>query len=312
MMTQLACRPNGHVLQSMLALAVLTCLTLFAGSAQPPPTQPRGNETKPTSQIPSSGPSLTPQATSTTESTRETAPAPRSDEDAKNDNDKGKDNKLSEDGANSDPDKATLTGRVFFKGTPPAARKILITKDREICTATNTKIQDIVVGKTGGLANAVVEITGVKPPPDAPWEWETPESGYVLRQKNCEFSPSMLVVPNGAHVKVFNDDPVAHNVNTGAWNEMQPKGAPTIEKPIEGRSQIRVSCNIHSWMEAWIYPAQSPLFAVTDKDGKFKIKNIPPGRYRVAVWHPSLGKKRERVEFEAGKNVAQDFTYEAD
>jgi len=211
----------------------------------------------------------------------------------------------------SDPDKSTMTGRVVFKGTPPAARKIQITKDPEICKAADTEIQEVVVGEDGGLANTVVEITGVDPPEGSEWTWETPEEGFVLRQKNCGFTPTMLVMPNGSNVKVFNDDPVAHNVNTGGWNEMQAKESPAIEKPIESRSPVRVSCNIHSWMEAWIYPTRSPFYAVTDKDGSFSIKNVPPGRYRVVVWHPNLGKKRERFEFEAGKTVEQVFTYEA-
>lgn len=211
----------------------------------------------------------------------------------------------------SDPDKATFKGRVLFKGDPPAPRRIQITKDPEICKAANTEIQEVVLGENGGLAGAVVEITGIKPADGESWTFKVPEKGYTLRQKNCGFLPSMLVVPNGSNIKVFNDDAVAHNVNTGAWNEMQPKDAPAIEKPIESRSPLRVSCNIHSWMEAWVYPVQSPFYAVTKKTGEFSIKNVPPGRYRIVVWHPNLGKKRERLEFAAGKTIEKAITYEA-
>lgn len=213
--------------------------------------------------------------------------------------------------APSDPDKSTFKGRVMFTGEPPAARKIRITKDPEICKAANTEIQEVVLGEDGGLSGAVVEITGIKLAEGESWTYKAPKDGYVLRQKNCGFLPTMLVVPNGANIKVFNDDPVAHNVNTGSWNEMQAKDSPAIEKPIEGRSPFRVSCNIHSWMEAWIYPAQSPFYAVTEKTGEFSIKNIPPGKYRIVVWHPNLGKKRERLEFVAGESIEKVITYEA-
>ena len=209
-------------------------------------------------------------------------------------------------------DNSTLTGRVTLDGTPPAARQIKISKDPEICSAAGKDIQDVVVGENGGVADVVIEIQGIRAESGKEWKWKTPKDGYVLRQKNCSFEPKLLVIPSGAEVKVFNDDPVAHNVNTGQWNEMQASGGPAVVKPLSGRSPIKVGCNIHSWMEAWVYPARTPFFAVTDKKGGFRIENIPPGKYRVNAWHSNLGKQRETVTFEAGAAAVQDFTFKSE
>ncbi len=54
-------------------------------------------------------------------------------------------------------------------------------------------------------------------------------------------------------------------------------------------------------MEGWIYPVQSPFYAVTNERGEFSIKGIPAGKYRVTIWHPFLGRKTERLSLRAGK-----------
>jgi hypothetical protein len=201
----------------------------------------------------------------------------------------------------------TLTGKVSYVGEPVAPRKIQITKDVDHCEHAGGEFTEVHVGEDGGLADVVIEVQ-VK---GTNWDWKEPEEGYVLRQKGCQFRPWLLVVPNGANVTVYNDDDVTHNVNTGLWNEMQASGATAVEKPISGRQGIRVSCNIHSWMEAWIYPARSPFYAQTTEDGKFEIRGIPPGKYRAVAWHPSLGRKKLRLEFTEGETTTEEIRFEA-
>ncbi len=205
----------------------------------------------------------------------------------------------------------TLKGKITLDGDAPAPRTITITKDPELCSAHGTTVNDVKIGKDKGVADVVVEITGVKAKDESPFKWDLPRDGFVIRQKDCGFSPSVLVIPNGKSVKVFNDDKVTHNVNTGAWNEMQAPDAPAVEKPVKGRKPIKVSCNIHSWMEAWIYPVQSPHFAVTNKDGEYEIKNIPAGKYRVKFWHASLKPVKERLTFEKDADMTKDVALES-
>lgn len=203
-------------------------------------------------------------------------------------------------------DTADLSGRITLSGHRPPPRKLSITKDDEVCGAVDTRVD--VEGVDGGVANVVIEIKDVE---GENFQYDDPPDGYVIRQKNCQFSPYLIVVPDGKEIQVFNDDPVGHNVNTGAWNQMQPPGKQPIVKPVEGKSPIKIVCNIHSWMEGWIYPVQNPYFAVTDESGNFKISAVPPGRYRISIWHPSLGRETARLNLEAGQAVTLDHAFEA-
>ena len=195
-----------------------------------------------------------------------------------------------------------------FAGEVPEPRKIQVTKDEDICGVAAGEVQDVLVDEDGGLADVVVEIFGVKG--DA--EWDEPEGGYVIHQKDCRFEPHVMVAYDGAKLTIFNDDPVEHNINTGEWNIVQAPSKEPIDQSISygGQAYVRVTCNIHNWMEAWVYVARSPYYAKTGADGGFAITGVPPGDYRVIATHPTLGNERLRVSIEAGESVAQDVSFE--
>lgn len=204
-----------------------------------------------------------------------------------------------------------LIGRVVFFGEAPPPRRIQVNKDVKHCGHVKRKSQDVVVSSDGGLSGVVVEIRDVREPAEG-WQWQHPKQGYVIRQKGCCFHPQLLVVPNGTELKIYNDDPVSHNINTGQWNILQASGTEPATKTIRSTDPqfFHVSCNIHSWMESWIYVAASPYHAVTDKDGSFRIDKIPPGKYRVEARHPTRGKKRFRITVQEGKTVEQEVRFE--
>ncbi|HAY80462.1 MAG TPA: hypothetical protein DCY79_11695 [Planctomycetaceae bacterium] len=205
---------------------------------------------------------------------------------------------------------ATFTGQVTFLGEVPPPYKISVTKDVEVCGVAGVEQRDIQLGADQGLQNAVVEIVGVAEP-DGGWNWDAPEDGYVLRQKGCQFQPFLTVLPNGAELKIYNDDPVGHNVNTPSFNELQAGGGEPVVKTIDSRAPIRVQCNVHSWMQAWLFTVDSPYYAVTDADGKFEISDIPPGKYRVNVWHPAgIKPPRLRMQFDPGAVVTETIAIE--
>ncbi|MEM8680473.1 MAG: hypothetical protein AAGF97_14080 [Planctomycetota bacterium] len=204
-----------------------------------------------------------------------------------------------------------LAGKVTLVGEPLPPRKIVINKDVEHCGEAPREVIDLQLGEDQGVVGAVVEIQGIDPPTEGEWEWTVPKEGYVLRQKGCHFEPALIVMPSGETLTVYNDDKVTHNVNTGEWNSMQAQGAEPIEQMVSGRSPIRVTCNIHSWMESWIYPARSPFFAVTDEEGNFEITDVPPGKYRAVVWHPALGRERLRVEIKPGETTTEEVAIES-
>ncbi len=203
-----------------------------------------------------------------------------------------------------------LTGRVLFEGKVPPARRLVVDKDKDHCAPADGEVQEVVVGKDKALAGVVVEILGIKK--EGEWEWKHPKDGYVIRQKGCRFNPHFLVVPDKAELTIYNDDAMVHNVNTAQWNIAQPGGQHYMSKKkivFQGRSIVRLNCNVHKWMEAWIYVARSPYFAVTGADGKFKIENVPPGSYKVTARHSHLRTQRFKITIETGKTAEKEVTF---
>lgn len=203
-----------------------------------------------------------------------------------------------------------LSGRILFQGTLPPPRRIQVNKDVNECHHAEGEVQDVVVSEDKGLAGVVLEIQGIKDRGDR--SWQQPDQGYVIRQKGCWFQPHLLVVPIAAELSIYNDDPVTHNINTGQWNEAQgPDTGVPLNRKIRGRGFVRVNCNIHSWMESWIYVAQSPYYAVTGPEGRFRIEELPPGSYTVTASHPTLGTERFQIAVGAGQTVEHEVMFRA-
>lgn len=202
----------------------------------------------------------------------------------------------------------TLSGIITFEGELPPPRVIQATKDSDICMKGEGEVQDVHV-KDGKLAGAVVELSvrGAK------GDMQLPKEGFVIRQKDCRFTNPTIVAYDGAELTIYNDDPIQHNVNSGQWNQIQGPGPDPIKQKINfsGVPFLRVTCNIHNWMETWVYVAQSKFHAISGDDGKFKIEGIPPGKYRGYVIHPTLGKQRLSVTIEAGQAQEESFVFKA-
>lgn len=116
-----------------------------------------------------------------------------------------------------------------------------------------------------------------------------------MDQIQMVFIPHVLPILLGTTVEFHNSDNVLHNVftpspagdkvNLGTW----PKGVVktyTFKKP----GIVAILCNVHPEMSAYIVVVETPYFDVTDKDGKFSIKDVPAGDYTLAVWHERLKK----------------------
>lgn len=209
---------------------------------------------------------------------------------------------------------AVITGKVTYKGKVPALKKILITKDQAVCGKGYIKRHEVNISAGGGLEDVVVTVEGIKKGKP----WKTPKGGYVLDQKRCDFHPYLMVVPQRAKLLILNSDPVLHNIHTyeligrarrTLFNVAQPKFKRRVTRTIRTRrgKAIRVECDAHSWMLGWLYVTDNPYYAIAGKDGSFSIKNIPPGTYKIKVWHPFLGTKEKTVTLSAKGKVEANF-----
>jgi len=143
----------------------------------------------------------------------------------------------------------------------------------------------------------------------------------VLDQKGCLYEPQIFAIQTGQKILVKNSDLVMHNVhiNPTATGNNQANNSPTqmpsspevtftFNKP---ESFMKFQCDVHPWMFAWVTVVDHPYFAVTDKDGKFTIKDVPPGKYTVTASHRKAAPTGVDQEVEVKADGAKaDFTLE--
>jgi len=141
---------------------------------------------------------------------------------------------------------------------------------------------------------------------------ERPGPTVVLDQRNENFVPHVLAITTGTSVEFLNSDRTYHNVfslskgNSFDLGRYPPGRAKTVRFDHPGI--VRVFCEIHSHMNAFILVFAHRHFAVTGADGEYRIDGVPPGNYTVSVWHATLSGKSEAVRIpEQGGDVALDF-----
>ena len=143
--------------------------------------------------------------------------------------------------------------------------------------------------------------------------FEEDEPGRLrMDQRNETFVPHVLAVATGTVVDFPNNDSTYHNVFSLSKAKRFDLG-----RYARGRSKavlfdqpgiVRVFCDIHSHMSAFVLVFGHPYFATTDTDGRYRIENIPPGTYTVVAWHEGRTRDARSVVIPAqGGIVEQDF-----
>jgi len=210
-----------------------------------------------------------------------------------------------------------ITGKISLNGTPPPEQPIDAVAQNADCTKMHTtpvKTRVYQVGAANGLQGVVVTLKGV-----AAQSGEA-AAPVVLDQKGCEYWPYILAVQTGQKLTVKNSDPVMHNVHTlpaadlgneGA-NKSQMAGAPDVNFTFKKAEPfLKFSCDVHPWMIAYVTVVDNPYFAVTDKDGNFKITGVPAGKYTVQAAHRKANKDKpvtKEIEVKADGSVTADLT----
>jgi Carboxypeptidase regulatory-like domain len=182
----------------------------------------------------------------------------------------------------------TIKGTVRFTGAAVEQKKLPVTVDHSVC-GKDKDAGDLVLSPEQGIRNVVVSLQ--PPPPDA--TWPVPLPMVQMDQEQCVFVPRVVVVPAGGTVEFLNTDRLLHNLHSAstgnpAFNRTQPRGR-TVPIVFTKPEIIRVACDLHPWMRAWVVVAEHPFYAVTNDQGEFRLDHVPPGAYTLQLWHESLG-----------------------
>jgi plastocyanin len=205
----------------------------------------------------------------------------------------------------------SVEGRVTLSGPKPAAPQQLDTSSDPACGKERLLDETLLLGgKDGrGVANVVVRLKGPRPasPPTAP---------VRVEQRACVYRPRVQGAVLGQPLEVFNADVTLHNVHAyagskGLFNVAQPPGSQAVRKPSPVEAgPVRLKCDIHRWMLAFVVYGESPFFAVTDREGTFHLDGLPPGTWELELWHESLGTLSLGVEVKEGARLRVPAVYQ--
>lgn len=180
----------------------------------------------------------------------------------------------------------TITGTVKFEGTPPDIKPYVVPSSFTGC-GKEKSMDRLVIGSDSGVSNAVIYIEGLKKKAG-----RGSPAKYVIDQKDCQYSPHVLVVGEGNAFTVENSDQMFHNVhgyveatNATAFNIAEPiKGMKTVQR-VRTPGMYLLRCDVHPWMNAYVYVAGNAYATTTDSDGAFTLSGVPPGKYKLVMWH---------------------------
>lgn len=233
----------------------------------------------------------------------------------------------------------TINGKVTFSGKVPAP-KIFNLKNfphARFCSKISNGLgvrthQPVRVGEGGVLGNAVVYIENIQS--GKPFNF----NGTQVNSKDCEFvihgGPSSLtgVVVNHSEFRLFNEDSDPSNPETILGVPHNPEGHEVLGKRKQiifkslllekgeivrrkvnikkKKSYVLLQCGMHDYMRAYFLPVENPYYSIVGDDGQFSIDKIPPGKYKVSVWHPTLGRiVKKKVKVLSNETIDLNFTF---
>ncbi|MBZ5560626.1 MAG: carboxypeptidase regulatory-like domain-containing protein [Acidobacteriia bacterium] len=210
----------------------------------------------------------------------------------------------------------SVKGTVTVDGAVPKNDAIKMNAD-PVCVKANTSPQfqeTYMVGADGkSLGNVFVYVKDGL----GNYSYDPPTGEATIDQKDCRYHPHVFGMRVGQTLTIVNSDPTLHNIHA------MPKGNAEFNngQPIQGMKMthtfsakevmVPFKCDVHGWMNAYVGVLDHPYFAISDKDGKFDISNLPPGTYTLEAWHEKLGTTTQSVTIGPKESKDVTFTFKA-
>jgi plastocyanin len=218
-----------------------------------------------------------------------------------------------------------LRGVVSYVGPPVEPAPIRIVKDVAVCSKIKHVDERLKLGKGNGIIDAVVSVVrngdaatatsgagGTRAAQALTAEFR-PDT-FTMDQRDCRYEPHIMIVPTGSTVTFLNSDKILHNVHSFCEanvpkNIAQPAMVPEIRMTFEKPERVRLRCDIHGWMSAWVIVTGNPRSILTGREGEFSFAGLEPGEYTVTCWQEQFGEKTVTVRLEAGQAADVKFEY---
>ncbi len=204
-----------------------------------------------------------------------------------------------------------IEGVVEFAGNiVPKDKTLTISSDVKYC-GKELRTEKYLINKEGGIKNVVVYLKEIKAGK------AIPEETLTVVDSQCSFIPHVSIGFKGNKFILRNEDPVLHTAHIYShirektmFNVALPGKGSTITRTLTKTGIMELNCDCHPWMDSFVYVFDHPYAAVTDENGAFAIKDIPPGEYTVEAWHESLGTiSISNVTVQSGKTSTIKLKY---
>lgn len=208
---------------------------------------------------------------------------------------------------------AEVMGHVWISGTLPDEQPITMDATCGRLQPRPITTRHYVVTPEGALANVFVYIKeGLSGGVFAP-----STNAAVLDNVGCLFEPYVFGLQTGQPLRIRNSDPILHNVHAAprvnrGFNLGLPRQGQEVEKRFtHAEVFVRLKCDVHPWMFAYVGVVAHPFFAVTDTNGSFRLPPfLPPGSYTLAAHHPKAGEITQHIRVNAGESKRVDLNFQ--
>jgi hypothetical protein len=204
----------------------------------------------------------------------------------------------------------SITGEVRLADDPPNLPVIKVSKDQDYC-GENFPNETYLIDRSGGMSGVVVSLEVA---PVA--EGLDPQKENLLSNTGCNYAPRVLAMRKGERLNVKNNDPKLHIPHSyldqrTVFNLSLPFRGTSIDatKKIRRPGIMKVVCDTHAWMLAYIHVFDHPFFAVTDDRGAFTIAKVPPGTYMLKAWHEDAGVRIQEITVLPNEETRVNFEF---
>lgn len=205
---------------------------------------------------------------------------------------------------------ADIQGIVQLEPPYPEIKAVKVHKKVKDSCADVRKPEGLIVSENGGVQNAVVWL-------DGNFKNEYPSGGQapVFDQQACRFEPHVVIVPAGKEFQVKNSDPLTHDIRGFDGAKMlfrfeMGEGDKPVPQNFKKPGIYLLRCGFHTWMHAIAVNAPHAYYAVSDSQGRFTLKDVPQGSYKVHVWHETLGETSRDIQV-TGQGTNFSYTFKA-